>query len=79
MIVRSYNRLPALCELLERLRRQDHPSYEIVVVEQSVIDEGRSGAVLNGLQECLAEHFDVAHSTFQLEQSGHVDRDDAHS
>ncbi|WP_456285061.1 cation diffusion facilitator family transporter [Microbacterium sp. JZ101] len=50
-----------------------------VVVEQSVIDEGRSGAVLNGLQECLAEHFDVAHSTFQLEQSGHVDRDDAHS
>jgi glycosyltransferase involved in cell wall biosynthesis len=35
VIVRSYNRLPALCELLERLQRQDHPSYEIVVVEQS--------------------------------------------
>jgi glycosyltransferase involved in cell wall biosynthesis len=50
VIVRSYNRLPALCELLERLRRQDHPSFEVVVVDQSTRrdpgDEARLGALL---------------------------------
>lgn len=35
VIVRSYNRLGALCELLDRLLRQTHDSFEIVVVEQS--------------------------------------------
>src|SRR4051812_43930082 len=35
VIVRSYNRLPALAELLTALLAQDHDSYEIVVVEQS--------------------------------------------
>lgn len=37
VIVRSYNRLPSLCELLERLLAQDAPgvTMEIVVVEQS--------------------------------------------
>ena len=35
VIVRSYNRLANLAELLERLLRQDHDSFEIVVVEQS--------------------------------------------
>ena len=35
MVVRSYNRLPALLELLRELLAQDHDSFEIVVVEQS--------------------------------------------
>jgi glycosyltransferase involved in cell wall biosynthesis len=37
VIVRSYNRLPALAELLEALLAQEHDSYEIVVVEQSTL------------------------------------------
>jgi len=35
VLVRSYNRLPALVELLEVLLGQEHDSFEIVVVEQS--------------------------------------------
>jgi glycosyltransferase involved in cell wall biosynthesis len=35
VVVRSYNRLAALAELLDRLRAQDHPDFEVVVVEQS--------------------------------------------
>jgi glycosyltransferase involved in cell wall biosynthesis len=35
VIVRSYNRLPALAELLEALLAQDHESFEIVVIEQT--------------------------------------------
>lgn len=35
VIVRSYNRLAALAELLQALLVQDHDSFEIVVVEQS--------------------------------------------
>ena len=44
-----------------------------VVVEQEVLESG-SAALLTRLQNCLAEHFDVAHSTFQLEAVGHEDR-----
>ena len=46
-----------------------------VVVESgvmaSVADDGCGGAVLDQLTECLAHHFDVAHSTFQLEPARH--------
>ena len=35
VVVRSYNRLPMLAELLVALLAQDHDSFEIVVVEQS--------------------------------------------
>lgn len=35
VVVRSYNRLPALLELLDLLLKQDHDSFEVVVVEQS--------------------------------------------
>jgi glycosyltransferase involved in cell wall biosynthesis len=35
VIVRSYNRLAALAELLHALLNQDHDSFEIVVIEQS--------------------------------------------
>jgi glycosyltransferase involved in cell wall biosynthesis len=37
VIVRSYNRLAALAELLQTLLAQDHDSFEIVVVEQSTV------------------------------------------
>jgi glycosyltransferase involved in cell wall biosynthesis len=35
VIVRSYNRMPELCVLVETLLRQRHDSFEVVVVEQS--------------------------------------------
>lgn len=42
-----------------------------IVVADAVFADGRSGALLARLQTCLAEHFDVEHSTFQLEPAGH--------
>ncbi|MDX2377917.1 cation diffusion facilitator family transporter [Microbacterium sp. LRZ72] len=50
-----------------------------VVVEPAVLQHGGSAELLESLQACLAEHFDVAHSTFQLEPAGHSDRDAAHA
>jgi glycosyltransferase involved in cell wall biosynthesis len=35
VVVRSYNRIPTLCQLLQALLRQDYPHFEIVVVEQT--------------------------------------------
>lgn len=46
-----------------------------VVVGSDVFRGGDVGAVLEELSECLSEHFDVAHSTFQLEPAGHADRE----
>ncbi|MBG6240067.1 cobalt-zinc-cadmium efflux system protein [Mycetocola sp. CAN_C7] len=43
-----------------------------VVVEPAVFSEGRAGEMLDTLSECLAEHFDVEHSTFQLEPAKHA-------
>jgi cobalt-zinc-cadmium efflux system protein len=40
-----------------------------VVVDPGVIDDGR---MLDRLQDCLRGHFDVEHSTFQLEPAGHA-------
>jgi glycosyltransferase involved in cell wall biosynthesis len=37
VVVRSYNRLGALVELLSALLAQDHDSFEVVVVEQSTV------------------------------------------
>ena len=42
-----------------------------VVVEPEVLTEGRSARLLSQLQSCLADHFDVEHSTFQFEPAGH--------
>jgi cobalt-zinc-cadmium efflux system protein len=41
-----------------------------VEVESSVFAEGRVGELLDELGGCLSAHFDVEHSTFQLEPSG---------
>ena len=43
-----------------------------------VLDEGAAGpVVLDRLGDCLAGHFDIAHSTFQLEPPGHRDHEGA--
>jgi cobalt-zinc-cadmium efflux system protein len=46
-----------------------------VVVEDSVLAGGGSGGLLTELQACLADHFDVEHSTFQLEPAGHPEHE----
>lgn len=46
-----------------------------VVVDQAVFSENRTDQLLDALSECLAEHFDVAHSTFQLEPEEHADHE----
>lgn len=46
-----------------------------VVVETEVFASDRAAALLSELQSCLSHHFDVAHSTFQLEPAGHVEHD----
>ncbi len=46
-----------------------------IVVEPEVISEGRGAVMLDSLQACLRGHFDVAHSTFQLELEGHADHE----
>jgi cobalt-zinc-cadmium efflux system protein len=46
-----------------------------VVVTDDCIRQGEVGRVLDHLQGCLAGHFDVEHSTLQLEAIGHVDHE----
>ncbi|WP_309129072.1 cation diffusion facilitator family transporter [Microbacterium sp.] len=50
-----------------------------VAVDPAVLAEGRSADLLQELQGCLAEHFDVEHSTFQLEPADHTDCEAAHA
>ena len=47
-----------------------------VVVEPSLFASGGTGRLLDVLGECLAGHFDVAHSTFQLEPVEHAAHED---
>ncbi len=54
-----------------------HPVFTAhVVVEPSVFREGRTGELLDALSGCLATHFDVEHSTFQLEPAEHAAHED---
>ncbi|HEY4270277.1 MAG TPA: cation diffusion facilitator family transporter [Galbitalea sp.] len=48
-----------------------------VVVDDECFYDGHASAILDELQECVAEHFSVAieHSTFQLERSVHGDHE----
>ena len=46
-----------------------------VVVDSACIRQRRSGEVLDRLAECLGEHFDVEHCTFQLEPEGHLEHE----
>ena len=47
-----------------------------VVCEQSVFRSGGTGALLDELSGCLTKHFDVEHSTFQLEPAEHAAHED---
>jgi cobalt-zinc-cadmium efflux system protein len=47
-----------------------------VVVEKSVFVSGDTGQLLDQLGGCLSDHFDVAHSTFQLEPAEHAAHED---
>jgi cobalt-zinc-cadmium efflux system protein len=46
-----------------------------VVVDPEVLDNSRCAIMLDRLQDCLRGHFDVEHSTFQLEPAGHADHE----
>jgi cobalt-zinc-cadmium efflux system protein len=46
-----------------------------VVVEDAVLGDQGGARVLDRLGECLGEHFDVEHCTFQLEPVGHIDHE----
>jgi cobalt-zinc-cadmium efflux system protein len=48
-----------------------------VVVEDAVLANGKAGAVLDALGECLAGHFDVEHCTFQIEPAAHAAHESA--
>lgn len=50
-----------------------------VSVDPALLADGRSGPLLEQLQECLAEHFDVEHSTFQIEPDGQAECTEAHA
>ncbi|WP_203585929.1 cation diffusion facilitator family transporter [Subtercola lobariae] len=43
-----------------------------VVVDSRIFAEGTTGVLLDQLSECLTQHFDVEHSTFQLEPAEHA-------
>jgi cobalt-zinc-cadmium efflux system protein len=43
-----------------------------VVVDDDCFADGRSPQLLDALQDCLVGHFDVEHSTFQLEPLTHA-------
>jgi cobalt-zinc-cadmium efflux system protein len=46
-----------------------------VVVTDACFANGGAPQLLDELQRCLVGHFDVEHSTFQLEPAGHVDHE----
>ena len=49
-----------------------------VVVATEIFTAGRTGQLLDRLGECLTDHFDVAHSTFQLEPTEHAAHEEHH-
>ena len=46
-----------------------------VVVDPVTLASGCGPGLLDQLQECVRGHFDVAHSTFQIEPAGHADHE----
>lgn len=48
-----------------------------VVVDDAALADGGGGRILDQLGDCLADHFDVEHCTFQLEPAGHADHERA--
>lgn len=50
-----------------------------VSVDPVMFADGRAGALLAEMQACLADHFDVAHSTFQIEPAEQSDCEPHHA
>lgn len=46
-----------------------------VVVSKEVLEETGYEEILHELQDCLGDHFDVEHCTFQLEPRGHAEHE----
>ncbi len=46
-----------------------------VVIDESCFTDGCIPRILDELQACLAGHFDVEHSTIQVEPAGHLDHE----
>ena len=46
-----------------------------VIVEDHCFDTGHAPQILDALQRCLVEHFDVEHATFQLEPASHLNHE----
>jgi len=42
------------------------------VLDDSCFTDGHAPQLLDEIQHCLIGHFDVEHSTFQLEPAGHA-------
>lgn len=43
-----------------------------IVVDDGALANGGGGRILDRLGDCLADHFDVEHCTFQREPPGHA-------
>jgi len=48
-----------------------------VVITDTCFSDGHAPQILDELQACLAGHFDVEHSTFQLEPASHIEHERA--
>ena len=48
-----------------------------IVVSKELFASGGTGALLDELGACMAGHFDVAHSTFQLEPEDHAEQEES--
>lgn len=46
-----------------------------VVIEDGCFEDGHAPRILDDLQHCVAEHFAVDHTTFQLEPERHRDHE----
>jgi len=46
-----------------------------VVIDEECFRDGHAPQMLDAVQSCLAGHFDVEHSTIQLEPAGHTDHE----
>jgi cobalt-zinc-cadmium efflux system protein len=49
-----------------------------VVIDDTCFHDGHAPQLLDEMQECLDGHFDVEHSTFQLEPASHADHEHRH-
>lgn len=47
----------------------------VISAHVTMSDGAQNGEVLDALGTCLADHFDIEHSTFQLEPAGHQDHE----